>query len=1063
MEKNERRRLHRVSGEKRLRYSVRKFNVGVVSVAVAAFMFLGGNTVAADTVVKTDSSIASTENIRTVPDSEGKSDSGTSKSTADSGAPSSQVADKTAKSEATSQVSEAPSSQVADKTAKSEATSQVSEASSTLASTGSTPESGAQSTAVESGNLSIKDVTSKATNLATTNQTSAAIAQSEVNSTLAAAQNEVNKGYADFRRVGVSGSSSFDSKTGETTVTKENFLDYFRLNGSATYNKDDGTVTLTPDEPSKGGNFSLKSKINMNQSFKLTGEVNIGDKTQAKGGADGIGFAFHTGDTTDLGASGGNLGIGGLRNATGFKLDTYRNVYAPPRGDRFDTNGKGFFEYGWSEDPKLDQYGAWVNTTLKKIPGNFQGKSVEYERWWAETDFNSAQSLDSSDLDNKFHKFTIDYNGTTKELTITYESNSGTKEWKKVVSTPEDVMSMVVTASTGGFKNLQQFKIKSFNFYQGASVDVRYEDEQGRVIAEGSVTYPQGAFKGKTYTTEQKNIPNYDFVGMKNGSLPPSGSLADWGSNGTVTYVYRQGKEPVTDPAKLNSKVTRTIKYEYADGQTAGRPALKAPVTQEATFTRTGERNRVTGEETFTPWTPATKELAQEDTPVVTGFVADKANVAAKTVTPDDKDSEEVVQYKKLGSYVPNVPDGLPKVPNLPYPNDPTDPTKPGTDLPLIPHVPGTTPVGPDGTTPLTPKDPNDPSKGYNPPPIPNDPTQDTPINYVKDGQKAIITFVDQDDNNKELGKVVENGKSGDPIGTSNYETRLKELTDKGYEVVNDEFAGPKNFDNDDKKDQQFVVTLRQGKEPVTDPAKLNSKVTRTIKYEYADGQTAGRPALKAPVTQEATFTRTGERNRVTGEETFTPWTPATKELAQEDTPVVTGFVADKANVAAKTVTPDDKDSEEVVQYKKLGSYVPNVPDGLPKVPNLPYPNDPTDPTKPGTDLPLIPHVPGTTPVGPDGTTPLTPKDPNDPSKGYNPPPVPSDPTKDTPINYIPVPVTPKTPEQPAEPATPQYMDGQRELPNTGTEANSSLAALGLLGALSGFGLIARKKRKDEE
>ena len=1093
MEKNERRRLRRVSGEKRLRYSVRKFNVGVVSVAVAAFMFLGGNTVAADTVVKTDSSIASTENIRTVPDSEGKSDSGTSKSTADSGAPSSQVADKTAKSEATSQVSEtpssqvadktakseatsqvseAPSSQVADKTAKSEATSQVSEASSTLASTGSTPESGAQSTAVESGNLSIKDVTSKATNLATTNQTSAAIAQSEVNSTLAAAQNEVNKGYADFRRVGVSGfrsaagvsgSSSFDSKTGETTVTKENFLDYFRLNGSATYNKDDGTVTLTPDEPSKGGNFSLKSKINMNQSFKLTGEVNIGDKTQAKGGADGIGFAFHTGDTTDLGASGGNLGIGGLRNATGFKLDTYRNVYEPPRGDRFDTNGKGFFEYGWSEDPKLDQYGAWVNTTLKKIPGNFQGKSVEYERWWAETDFNSAQSLDSSDLDNKFHKFTIDYNGTTKELTITYESNSGTKEWKKVVSTPEDVMSMVVTASTGGFKNLQQFKIKSFNFYQGASVDVRYEDEQGRVIAEGSVTYPQGAFKGKTYTTEQKNIPNYDFVGMKNGSLPPSGSLADWGSNGTVTYVYRQGKEPVTDPAKLNSKVTRTIKYEYADGQTAGRPALKAPVTQEAAFTRTGERNRVTGVETFGAWTPATQELAQEATPVVTGFVADKANVAAKIVTPDDKDSEEIVKYNKLGSYVPNVPDGLPKVPNLPYPNDPTDPTKPGTDLPLIPHVPGTTPVGPDGTTPLTPKDPNDPSKGYNPPPIPNDPTQDTPINYVKDGQKAIITFVDQDDNNKELGKVVENGKSGDPIGTSNYETRLKELTDKGYEVVNDEFAGPKNFDNDDKKDQQFVVTLRQGKEPVTDPAKLNSKVTRTIKYEYADGQTAGRPALKAPVTQEAAFTRTGERNRVTGVETFGAWTPATQELAQEATPVVTGFVADKANVAAKIVTPDDKDSEEIVKYNKLGSYVPNVPDGLPKVPNLPYPNDPTDPTKPGTDLPLIPHVPGTTPVGPDGTTPLTPKDPSDPSKGYNPPPVPSDPTKDTPINYIPVPVTPKTPEQPAEPATPQYMDGQRELPNTGTEANSSLAALGLLGALSGFGLIARKKRKDEE
>ena len=56
---------------------------------------------------------------------------------------------------------------------------------------------------------------------------------------------------------------------------------------------------------------------------------------------------------------------------------------------------------------------------------------------------------------------------------------------------------------------------------------------------------------------------------------------------------------------------------------------------------------------------------------------------------------------------------------------------------------------------------------------------------------------------------------------------------------------------------------------------------------------------------------------------------------------------------------------------------------------------------------------------------------------------------------------TPTTPAQPAAPSTPQYMDGQRELPNTGTEDNASLAALGLLGVLSGFGLVARKKKED--
>ncbi len=58
-------------------------------------------------------------------------------------------------------------------------------------------------------------------------------------------------------------------------------------------------------------------------------------------------------------------------------------------------------------------------------------------------------------------------------------------------------------------------------------------------------------------------------------------------------------------------------------------------------------------------------------------------------------------------------------------------------------------------------------------------------------------------------------------------------------------------------------------------------------------------------------------------------------------------------------------------------------------------------------------------------------------------------------------PEKPAVPEQPKQPATPKYVDGQKELPNTGTEANASLVALGLLGALSGFGLLSRKKKED--
>ena len=39
--------------------------------------------------------------------------------------------------------------------------------------------------------------------------------------------------------------------------------------------------------------------------------------------------------------------------------------------------------------------------------------------------------------------------------------------------------------------------------------------------------------------------------------------------------------------------------------------------------------------------------------------------------------------------------------------------------------------------------------------------------------------------------------------------------------------------------------------------------------------------------------------------------------------------------------------------------------------------------------------------------------------------------------------------------------DSQNVLPNTGTESNAALASLGLLGLLSGFGLVARKKNED--
>ena len=55
--------------------------------------------------------------------------------------------------------------------------------------------------------------------------------------------------------------------------------------------------------------------------------------------------------------------------------------------------------------------------------------------------------------------------------------------------------------------------------------------------------------------------------------------------------------------------------------------------------------------------------------------------------------------------------------------------------------------------------------------------------------------------------------------------------------------------------------------------------------------------------------------------------------------------------------------------------------------------------------------------------------------------------------------VTQEKPEAPVKPAPAK--ENAPQLPNTGTEDHASLAALGLVGVLSGFGLIARKKKED--
>ena len=126
------------------------------------------------------------------------------------------------------------------------------------------------------------------------------------------------------------------------------------------------------------------------------------------------------------------------------------------------------------------------------------------------------------------------------------------------------------------------------------------------------------------------------------------------------------------------------------------------------------------------------------------------------------------------------------------------------------------------------------------------------------------------------------------------------------------------------------------------------------------------------------------------------------------------------------------------------GSLTPSQP-GSPSTPstNPTSPVKPTDPSQPTT--PANPATPAA-PANP--ATPVAPANPTNPTTPANP----ATPT---------MPSAPVNGKAPQAPVAPSEAKGQAELPNTGTEDHASLAALGLLGVLSGFGLVARKKKSD--
>ena len=556
-----------------------------------------------------------------------------------------------------------------------------------------------------------------------------------------------------------------------------------------------------------------------------------------------------------------------------------------------------------------------------------------------------------------------------------------------------------------------------------AEVKAKIKELENKGYELVSNTYPEGGKFDKDANTDQEfKVTLKERVVPVTPDQPKTpGTPVD--PNNPDGPKYPAGLEE----KNLNKTVTRTITYVYEDGTPVlNEDGTPKTVTQEAKFTREAKVNLVTGEVTYGDWSEA-KDLPEVKSPVVKGYLADKATVPATKVTADSENTKEVVTYKPIGSWIPNIP-GQPTNP-IKYPNDPTDPTKPGQPTETLPYVPGFTPEDKDGN-PLKPVDPQDPTKGYVVPNIPTDPSQDTVINYVANKAKLVVKYVDE--NGKELLPTeTKEGKVGDDYSTSG-----KVITGYVLDRVEGEAKGKIGTDG---------TTVTYVYKPLGSwIPNIPGQPTNPIKYpnDPTDPTKPGQPTETLPYVPGYT-PKDGNGQPLKPVDPQDPTkgyvVPNIPTDPSQDT--VINYEANKAKLVVKYVDENGKDlipsettegkvgdeytttgkvipghllvrvdgdakgkigtegSTVTYVYKPIGSWIPNIP-GQPTNP-IKYPNDPQDPTKPGSDKPVLPYVPGHTPVDGNGN-PLKPVDPTDPSKGYISPDIPTNPGEDTPINYIP-------------------------------------------------------------
>lgn len=195
--------------------------------------------------------------------------------------------------------------------------------------------------------------------------------------------------------------------------------------------------------------------------------------------------------------------------------------------------------------------------------------------------------------------------------------------------------------------------------------------------------------------------------------------------------------------------------------------------------------------------------------------------------------------------------------------------------------------------------------------------------------QKAEIKFIDVDNNNQELASSGElKGKPGKEISYSTTET-LKELSDKGYEVINNDFDSKDQkpvFGNSRDYIQTFIIALRHKKQAVNsdhpsseiDHRLYEKEVHRKITFSGLSGQKLD------DIVQTAVLKRSLTMDMVTkkiiqGE--YTSQWQSKETYPSVAVPVVAGYHTKTKEVVACPVV--EEDLSEDIKYYANGYLIP--------------------------------------------------------------------------------------------------------------------------------------------